>query len=348
MNLSLYCKGSKRLFKVCVWEGAGDRTKTAIFWPPHSYGRQRCVFLVLLMLNRGPWGLLCWVLAFFTASYQHLLSTPSQSGLPRAPSAGCGFPYPISSNSVSNSTATATRTVSWLSYIIVQRPLLLVSVTIALIQPIHSQGYNSDIPRPDAPVIYIGEFPILTARPGRRSIYNIRCNCYRLRKWKRRHQFESLTRLSVFPIALIFLGKVSVQLFSLQLWAKSWADWNFFLSRYSNQPSRRKTRETSLKKLTFCYILILWSGWVKTYTKSEIRFCLIEWLILMGWQLVKGYFMPILQGIDYIVHFYLHWVLFKVFAQAYMISSIPHMISSITHMISSIPHLIPSVNLKYW
>ena len=45
-------------------------------------------------------------------------------------------------------------------------------VTIALIQPIHGQGYNSDIPRPDAPVIYMGAFPILTAQPGRRSIYN--------------------------------------------------------------------------------------------------------------------------------------------------------------------------------
>ena len=37
-------------------------------------------------------------------------------------------------------------------------PLLLMGVTIALIQPI-----NSDIPRLDAPVIYIGAFPILTA-----------------------------------------------------------------------------------------------------------------------------------------------------------------------------------------
>ena len=45
-------------------------------------------------------------------------------------------------------------------------------VTIALFQPIHGQGYNSDIPRPDAPFIYIGAFPILTARPGRGSIYN--------------------------------------------------------------------------------------------------------------------------------------------------------------------------------
>ena len=45
-------------------------------------------------------------------------------------------------------------------------------VTIAFIQPIHGQGYNSDIPRPDAPVIYTGAFPILTAWPDLRSIYN--------------------------------------------------------------------------------------------------------------------------------------------------------------------------------
>ena len=113
---------------VCVWEGVADRTETATFWPP-SYGRQRCVFLVLLMLNRRPRGPLYWVMAFFTASYQHLLWTPIQSGAPspfglvwlslshlvynsvrsstvsncnssgapRAPSAWCGFPYHISS-----------------------------------------------------------------------------------------------------------------------------------------------------------------------------------------------------------------------------------------------------------
>ena len=60
---------------------------------------------------------------------------------------------------------------SSLSYIIVQRPLLLVGVTIALIQPIHGQGYNSDIHRLNAPVIYIGAFPMLTAQPGRKSLY---------------------------------------------------------------------------------------------------------------------------------------------------------------------------------
>ena len=59
------------------------------------------------MLKQRPWGPLCWVLTFFTASYQHLLWTPIQSGLPRAPSAGCGFPYHNSSISFSNSTAIA-------------------------------------------------------------------------------------------------------------------------------------------------------------------------------------------------------------------------------------------------
>ena len=52
---------------------------------PHSYGRQRCVFLVLLMLNRRPWGPLCWVLAFFTASYQQLLWSPNTIGVPEGP-----------------------------------------------------------------------------------------------------------------------------------------------------------------------------------------------------------------------------------------------------------------------
>ena len=52
---------------------------------PHSYGCQRCVFLVLLMLNRRPWGPLCWVLAFFTASYQQLLWSPNSIGVPSGP-----------------------------------------------------------------------------------------------------------------------------------------------------------------------------------------------------------------------------------------------------------------------
>ena len=51
------------------------------------------------------------------------------------------------------------------------------------------------------------------------------CNRYRRRKWTRRHEFKSWTRLIAFHIALIPLGKVWIQLFSLQLWVNSRADW---------------------------------------------------------------------------------------------------------------------------
>ena len=64
---------------------------TPNLWP------SRCVFLVLPMLNRRPgvYSAGCWF------SLLHLISVFSgpqiPSGFPRAPSAGCGFPYHISS-----------------------------------------------------------------------------------------------------------------------------------------------------------------------------------------------------------------------------------------------------------
>ena len=51
-----------------------------------------------------------------------------------------------------------------------------------------------------------------------------KCNGYRRRKWTRRHEFKSWTRLIAFHIALIPLGKIWIQLFSLQLWVNSRAD----------------------------------------------------------------------------------------------------------------------------
>ena len=51
------------------------------------------------------------------------------------------------------------------------------------------------------------------------------CRRYRRRKWTRRHEFKSWTRLIAFHIALIPLGKVWIQLFSLQLWVNSRTDW---------------------------------------------------------------------------------------------------------------------------
>ena len=130
------------IWKVCVWEGVGDRTELQHI-DPHSIGHNCVSFPFSCAAQPGAWG-------------PTLL--------------GAGFLYRILSP-----TGLVSKLTDFLfspSYIIVHAHLLLVGVTIALIQPIHGQGYNSDIPRPDAPVIYTGAFPILTTRPGRRSIYN--------------------------------------------------------------------------------------------------------------------------------------------------------------------------------
>ena len=50
------------------------------------------------------------------------------------------------------------------------------------------------------------------------------CKRYRRRKWTRWHKFKYWTRLIAFHIALILLGKVWIQLFSLQLWVNSRID----------------------------------------------------------------------------------------------------------------------------
>ena len=108
MYLSLYCKGSKRVTQGLRVRGSWRPNGTAIFWP-HSYGRQRCVFFVLLMLNRRPWGPLCWVMAFFTASYQQLLWSPNSIGVPEGPFGRVWLSLPhLVYNSVRSLTATVT------------------------------------------------------------------------------------------------------------------------------------------------------------------------------------------------------------------------------------------------
>ena len=103
-----------------MWEGVGDRTETATFWPPLLWPSALCVSRSPGLLNRRPRGLLCWVMAFFTASYQQLLWTPTQSGaLSPFGLVWLSIPHLVY-NSVRSLTAWS---LSWLSYIIVQRPL---------------------------------------------------------------------------------------------------------------------------------------------------------------------------------------------------------------------------------
>ena len=74
----------------------------------------------------------------------------------------------------------------------------------------------------------IGNLNIIFTNPSAQAGYDTRrcpwCNGYRRRKWTRRHEFKSWTSLIAFHIALIPLGKVWIQLFSLQLWVNRRTD----------------------------------------------------------------------------------------------------------------------------
>ena len=66
------------------------------------------------------------------------------------------------------------------------------------------------------------------------------CKGYCLRKWARRSELKSWTRLFAFNIALIPLRKLRIQLFYLQQWVNGKADWALD-SWYSNRAKRKKT-----------------------------------------------------------------------------------------------------------
>ena len=105
------CKGSKRVTQGLRVRGSWRPNITAIFWPPLLWPSALCLSCSPGLLNRRPRGPLCWMMAFFTASYQHLLRTSTHQG-PKAPSAWCGFPYHNSSITL---TPTGTNLTSFLT-----------------------------------------------------------------------------------------------------------------------------------------------------------------------------------------------------------------------------------------
>ena len=105
----MYVRGSWRLNRNC-------NILTPLLWP------SALCLSCSQMLNRKPRGPLCWVMAFFTASYQQLRWVPTQSGAPIL----FGLVWLSLPHLVYNSILSLTGTLwllSWLSYIIVQRPL---------------------------------------------------------------------------------------------------------------------------------------------------------------------------------------------------------------------------------
>ena len=109
MYLSLYGKGSKKVVWGFTVRGSWRLNITATFWPPILWP-SRCVFLVLLILNRRPGGSSAGFL------YRILSATFLD---PNFGLMWLSLPHLVY-NSVSNCNS---KFLSWLSYIIVQHPL---------------------------------------------------------------------------------------------------------------------------------------------------------------------------------------------------------------------------------
>ena len=131
------------IWKGCVWEGVGDRTELQHI-DPHSIGHNCVSFPFSWAAQPGAWrptqmdaGFLCRILSptGLVSKLTDFLSSPSYIIDPPRPSS-CGRHKLYSFNP-----STVKIIVSWLT---------------------------------GCTYIYIGAFPILTARPGRRSIYNNR------------------------------------------------------------------------------------------------------------------------------------------------------------------------------
>ena len=189
-----------------MWEGVGDRTELQHI-DPHSIGHNRVSFPFSWAAQRGPGGPPSLGAGFLyrILSPTHLIPNCNCSiGGLRAHSAGCWLSL---SHLVSNSSdpqlvwspnlsgpQTLNRgpegSLCWLLAFSTASRLQLIEFPVHWVISYfnvhiyicgrHNRTHStrpwsrlySDIPWADAPVIYTGAFPILTARPGHRSIYN--------------------------------------------------------------------------------------------------------------------------------------------------------------------------------
>ena len=155
-------KGSKGLLKGLLCERwVGGWTKLQ-YIDPHSYGHNFVSFPFSWAAQPGAWG----PASLGPVPHSSIFSptATAQSGAWGPPLLGAGCLCRILS---------PTRTSCRQGYIIILHPLFFLRVSqFALNSTPRQSRLYPDIPRPDAPVIYTGAFPILTAWPGRRSIYN--------------------------------------------------------------------------------------------------------------------------------------------------------------------------------
>ena len=121
MDLSLYCKGSKRVTQGLRVRGSWRPNKNCNILTPTLMA----VDVVSFSFSRCSTGSPETRSAAWWLSLPHLISNFSgpqtPSGFPMAPSAGCGFPYHISPTP--SPTLLQLWLLSWLSHTTAQRPL---------------------------------------------------------------------------------------------------------------------------------------------------------------------------------------------------------------------------------
>ena len=91
MYLSLYLWGFEKVTRGLRVRGSWRPNRTATFWPLLLWPSALCLSRSPGLLNWRSRGPLCWVMAFFTASCQHLHRTSTHQG-PKALRPGVAFP----------------------------------------------------------------------------------------------------------------------------------------------------------------------------------------------------------------------------------------------------------------
>ena len=114
----------------------------------------------------------------------------------------------------------------WVQWLLTYSKYFLLILPVIGIEPATSRDFHSEAlsnqtsyPLYQVSLLDNSEWIFVTYKPRRCSW----CNGYHHRKWTRRHELNP-GRDIAFHIALIPLGKVWIQLFSLQLWVNSRAD----------------------------------------------------------------------------------------------------------------------------
>ena len=170
-----------------MWEGVVDPTELQHI-DPHWYGHNSVSFPFSWAAQPGAWG--PSLSGPWSSFHHHLSNFNCSNGGKRAPSAGCWFSLPHliynSSEALNSNCSIGDPEGPPLCWLLVLSTAFYLQLTrtscapsyIFVLRPLNSTCRQSRLSpwdlRPDAPVIYTGAFPILTAKPVIVTKFHIR------------------------------------------------------------------------------------------------------------------------------------------------------------------------------